>query len=234
MRIILIIAIFLVLLNSVHAETLNVNLNIEDPCSSNLTILTNKEVYAPKEQIVFYNNLSKKIKDFQIKYYISDQNNTIIKQPTITANLNEKHYTPKETKETQLLIIKSELIQSNCPIIFAEKTITVNGNPDYIKKTTPESSIKNTKNINTTNPEIKTTITTQSQPLKQPYQITTINQSAKLLNGNSNKTTTETLFVSGQEKSRIIAPFLAIIAIILLIIGIKFKKKNGNQNTCNN
>lgn len=224
-------------------QTIEINLNLEpeiNPCNLNLTITTNKNFYETKEKILFCNNLSEKIKNFEIEYHL-EENNIIIKKQAITKNLLQKSYTPSETKEDRFITIHSRIISPICATgeIKAEKSIIIKGNPNLMEKTaankTKTSSLKTaekqisqktTENLaqfsaNTQSEQIKNNIREQ----KQSYQIKTI-PTETLLNNNKEIN----LYEAGEEKARNWAKYILLSSIVLFIIG----KKNGNKNKNNN
>lgn len=244
MRLILAISIILILTSiSIQAnqnQTIAINLQIKE-CQ--ITINTNKEIYEPKEQIKFYNNISIQ-NNFTIKYYIVDSQNQIIKNSVITKNINEKYFTPKESKTDQIITIISELQAPNCET-NTEKSIFIKGNPNLIetatKTTISTAKTTTTKTITSKAPTVpkttsnkttaisKTKQTTQLNQQKS-YEITPINSTTTLLNPKSEENTDEVIFSSSEEKARNFAKYSIFGAIFLFIIGVK---SNGNKNKNN-
>ena len=86
--------IFLLLGNSVHGyEIYECSLKTIDICDINLSVITQLDNYSNGEKIEFYNNLSIKIDNFMVEYWIEDKNGSIIKDKRNTTNLNKKSYT---------------------------------------------------------------------------------------------------------------------------------------------
>lgn len=127
--------IFLLIGNHVHGyEIYECTLKTIDICDINLSIITLYDNYSNGEKIEFYPNLSIKIDEFIMEYWIEDYNRSIIKDKRNTTNLNKKSYTPN-LDESGFIKIKSRLINLRCDKnIESEKTIFVkdnrNINPD--------------------------------------------------------------------------------------------------------
>lgn len=222
-------------------ETISLTLNlteqqyiIENNCNITISVSAQKETFGPGEQIIFYNNLSEKSHSFKIRYYVIDENNTIVKASVITQNLNAKYFTPKERKYDYEITIKNELLEINCnntnPLKVSEKTLLIRGNPNITEKTVETKDTA--KKSATAKQETKAAAKEQKkeETAKKDYTITPLASSESLLNDGSDKNTTE-IFISGQEKARTYAPYILIAALILLVV---YLMKNDIKDKSNN
>ena len=224
---VLFLLIFSINCEAKENQTIQITLEVKE-CQ--LSVITNKETYQPGEQIKFYNNITPITKDFSISYFITTQNNSVLKKTVTTKNLNEKHFTPKIRNHDELLIIKSEISSRYCNA-DAEKTVLVKGEPNLTSQIKPKN-----KNKTIVKQEIKsaTNKTKTSLVLNQEktYEIEPLGTTETLLNQELPKNQTESIsFISGEEKSKEFAKYGFIIAIILLIVGIKYygtKNKNNH------
>ncbi len=85
----------------------------EGYCNVSLSLETNKQYYKNGEKIEIYNGLSNRSHEFKIKYWIENNNGTIIKEKLETLNLNPKQFTPRLADNTTL-VIKNNLTFIDC------------------------------------------------------------------------------------------------------------------------
>lgn len=132
-------------INMTDNNSINLTHNTTNYCniSINITLKNSSiEIYNNKESIKFYNkiydddyeNKYNSTYNYSIEYWIEDLFETIVKSKTITANQNEKSYTPSIDEEDRILIIKNKLTINGCintGIKESSKIILIK-NPDYL------------------------------------------------------------------------------------------------------
>ncbi len=109
----LFIIVALLLIPCVLADHCNETVD-NHTCSVSISLSSEKDVYLSGERIKFYNTLTNESYAFKIEYWIEDENQTIVKKPVTTQNVNEKSYTPKIKEEEKILFIKNRLLSVDC------------------------------------------------------------------------------------------------------------------------
>ena len=95
--------------------TLNASLNVtwttpnsSVKCNMTLQIKTPKDLFED-EKITFSHEISGKIENYSIVYWIEDLFGNILKEPVATTNTNSKQFTPKPHENDMVIVIKAKL-----------------------------------------------------------------------------------------------------------------------------
>ena len=110
------------------------------PCSVELNLSTDKEIYNKGESVDIKNSMSNQTFPYIIQYWVEDLFGSIVKEKQNTSNTNLKSFTPKINEKDKVFLAKNVLIFVGCnnsnPHISNEKMIiSLNKNYEPEKET---------------------------------------------------------------------------------------------------
>ncbi len=104
------------------------------PCSVELNLSTDKEIYNKGESVDIKNSMSNQTFPYIIQYWVEDLFGSIVKEKQNTSNTNLKSFTPKINEKDKVFLVKNVLIFVGCnnsnPKLGNEKMI-IGLNKDY-------------------------------------------------------------------------------------------------------
>lgn len=145
------------------------------PCSIELNLSTDKEIYNKGESVDIKNSMSNQTFPYIIQYWVEDLFGSIVKEKQNTSNTNLKSFTPKINEKDKVFLAKNVLIFVGCnnsnSHISNEKMI-ISLNKDY----EPEKEKKAEETTTKKSASTKTSSSKNSSTKK-----TALEESAKIL-----------------------------------------------------
>ncbi len=84
------------------------------PCSIELNLSTDKDLYINKEKVKIKNIINNKSFPFIIEYWVEDLFGEEVKKRYNTSNTNQKTYTPKISEKDRVFLVKNRLVFVAC------------------------------------------------------------------------------------------------------------------------